>query len=422
MDFRPARRQYSIKQIGNNVMVNEASAPSVAGWNELIDALRDLPARMLAKLPEASRSDPQIQQEIGRLALSALASQTIDALAVDGDHPSFTPSINNYLTIGQPNADTSYRGAQFAAGGVYRLRGRKGTLKMVRIAQSGPAKAAASGEPVLGPQRIDHDLNALQTDAEGYYDVILSVERPAGYTGDWWPLLPTSNRLLVRLVSSDWEHEISPTLSIERLDKPAPRPRPSAAELEAKLRALPHAIGFIAPMFVGHVEQLRQDGYINKLKIFDVSQMGGLASQFYYEGAYDLQADEALIVESTVPEVCLYRSLILTNDIYETTDWYNNHSSLNDAQAPADADGILRIVVSAKDPGVPNWLDTAGYPTGAIQGRWAEYSSTPVPSVKKVPLNEIRTHLPPETPVITPEQREQLIRDRRAALQQRPLW
>ena len=403
-------------------MNNHTSVPQIAGWDELIDALRDLPARMLAKLPEASRNDAQIQQEIARLALSAVASQTIDALASDGDHPAFTPSINNYLTIGQPNADTSYRGAQIGAGGVYRLRGRKGSLKMVRIAQSGPAKPAANGEPVLGPQRIDHDLNALQTDAEGYYDVILSAERPPGHTGDWWPLLPTSNRLLVRLVSSDWANEISPTLSIERLDKPAARPRPSAAELEKKLRALPQTIGFIAPMFVGHVEQLRKDGYINALKIFDVSQMGGLASQFYYEGAYDLQEDEALIVEAKLPDVCLYRSLILTNDIYETTDWYNNHSSLNDAQAAADADGVLRIVVSPKDPGVPNWLDTAGYPTGAIQGRWAEYSSTPVPNVKKVKLQDVRSHLPPETPVITPEQREEGIRNRRAALQQRPLW
>ena len=404
-------------------MESEPNAPNIAGWNELIEALRDLPARMLAKLPEASRNDPQIQQEIGRLALSALASQTIDALAGDGDHPVFTPAINNYLTIGQPNADTSYRGALLTPGGVYRLRGRKGSLKMVRIAQSGPPpKPTADGQPYLGPQRIDHDLNALQTDAEGNYDVILSVERPRNYTGDWWPLLPHCNRLLVRLVSSDWANEIHPTLSIERLDIPATRPRPSAADLEKQLRALPQSIGFIAPMFVNHVEQLRQQGYINKLKIFDVSQMGGLASQFYYEGAYELNDEEALIVEAKVPDVCLYRSLILTNDIYETTDWYNNHSCLNDAQAPADADGILRIVVSHKDPGVPNWLDTAGYRTGAIQGRWAEYSSKPVPNVTKVALSDVRNHLPPETPFITPEQRETLIRDRRAALQQRPLW
>ena len=193
--------------------------------------------------PSPPAATPQIQQEIARLALSALASQTIEALAADGDHPNFTPSLNNYLTICQPNADTSYRSAQIAAGGVYRLRGRKGALKMVRIAQSGPPpKPAADGQPILGPHRIDHDLNALQEDANGNYDVILSVERPSGYTGDWWPLLPNSNRLLVRLVSSDWANEVAPSLSIERLDRPATRLRPSAAALEQKLRALPHSI------------------------------------------------------------------------------------------------------------------------------------------------------------------------------------
>src|SRR3546814_231326 len=117
-----------------------------------------------------------------------------------------------------------------------------------------------------------------------------------------------------------------------------------------------------------HVVQLRKEGYINKLKIFDVvSNLGGLFGQFYYEGAYELGPDEALIVEAEVPTQCGYASLILTNDIYETTDWYNNQASLNNAQWRVDGDGILRVVVSAKDPGVPNWLDTSGDPSGAIQ-------------------------------------------------------
>src|SRR3546814_11303144 len=77
-----------------------------------------------------------------------------------------------------------------------------------------------------------------------------------------------------------------------------------------------------------------------------------------------------LFRSSKVPAKCGYSSLILTNDIYETTDWYNNLSSLNGSQVHIAKDGMLRIVVSAKDPGVPNWLDTAGYPSGAVQGRW----------------------------------------------------
>ena len=45
----------------------------------------------------------------------------------------------------------------------------------------------------LGAPRPVHDLNTLKVDAEGRYDVILSPTRPAGYTGDWWQLNPTTN-------------------------------------------------------------------------------------------------------------------------------------------------------------------------------------------------------------------------------------
>jgi hypothetical protein len=401
-----------------------AAAPSsaVPGWAAFLDGLRDLPDRVLARLPAEQRNDPQVRQEVGRLALSAVAAASIEALTADPDHPVFAPTINNYLTIGQPNADTNYRGAKIAPGGTYRLRGRRGSMNQARIAEMGPRPQQTPGSINLGGPRPVHDINTLKTDPQGRYDVILSPVRPAGYTGDWWPLDPSSKSLMVRMVGSDWGKEIEPTLSIERLDVSATRGRPSAAVLERNLRAIPTYAGFIAPLLVDRPAKLRAAGTINKLQAVDFSQMGGLTGQFYFEGAYDLKDDEALIIETPVPEKCTYHSLILTNDIYETTDWYNNQSTLNGAQAPADKDGILRVVVSAKDPGVPNWLDTSGYPTGVVQGRWMECATQPVPTVRKVALGAVRQLLPRETPTITPQQRDQLVRDRRAALQQRPLW
>jgi hypothetical protein len=394
---------------------------SIAGWGEFIENLRTLPERMLAKLPEHQRGDPQVQQEVGRLALEAMACSALDALGGDADHPAFLSQIGQVVNVGQPNADTIYRLARVSPAGVYRLRGLRGTLRMFDIAQSPPSP----GEPGFKPERgsrVSHNCNALQVDQHGRFDVILSAERPAGHAGDWWKLEPTTNKLLMRMVSSDWGKEQSPTIAIERLNAPANRPRPAAGELEARLRQLPTAISFIGLLFVDHVEVLRRDGYINKLKVFDISKGGGLAGQFYYEGAYELLDDEALIVEATAPARCLYRSLILTNGLYETTDWYNNHSSLNDSQAPVDSDGVLRIVVSSRDPGVPNWLDTAGYRQGLVQGRWAECDSQPIPSVRKVALADLRKHLPPDVPTVSPAERERIVRERRAALQQRPLW
>ena len=396
--------------------------PTVAGWDEFVDSLRTLPSRMLARLPEAQRNDPQVQQEVARLALEALTSQALDALAGDPDHPQFLPQIGQVLNVGQPNADTVYRTARVRPEGVYRLRGVRGSLRMFNVSQAPPSPGEPGFKPEGGP-RPRHEFGELQADKDDRFDVILSAERPEGYTGDWWKLEPTTNKLLVRMVSADWAGERNPTLTIERLDIPAPRSRPAAAELERRLRRLPAAVDFIGLLFVDHVAKLRQEGYVNKLKVFGLSQTSGLLTgQSYYEGAYDLADDEALIVETPAPAKCGYRSLILTNDLYETTDWYNNHSSLNDAQAGVDKDGVLRIVVSAKDPGVANWLDTAGYPTGLIQGRWADCDATPTPTVRKVKLAEVRQLLPADTATVTPEQRDRIVRERRAALQERPLW
>jgi hypothetical protein len=401
----------------------EAGMPAIAGWEDFIAGLEALPAAMLAKLPQEMRSDPQIQQEVGRVILESLTLSAINALGGDGDHPHFLPQLGELMNVGQPNADTIYRMAHITPGGSYRLRGKQGSITMSIIGQVGTAPSDPEGNSDHpGPTRNYLDINSLEADAEGNFDVLLSPKRPKGYKGDWWALHPQTAKLLLRMVSSDWENEQDPTFSIERIDIPAGKSRPSAAELERRLRQLPMATRFMATMFVSHVAVLREQGYVNKMKILDVSQTGGLDGQFYYEGAYDLADDEALIIEAKHPETCTYRSAILTNEVYETTDWYNNHSSLNGSQADIDKDGMLRIVVSEKDPGVPNWLDTAGYPRGMVQGRWTGCSAQPVPSVNKVALKDVRAQLPPDTPVVTPREREAIIRQRRSAFQQRPHW
>lgn len=400
---------------------NAASNTEIPGWPEFVESVRALPARLLAKLPDSLKNDPQIRQEVGRLALEGVASCALATLSADPDHPVFVAAIGQVLNVGQPNCDTIYRSAEISPDGVYRLRGVRGTLRMFNVAQSPPSPGEPGFKPGPAP-RPAHDFNALKVDDKDRFDVIVSRERPVGYTGDWWKLEPTTSKLLLRMVSSDWRGEQSPTVSIERLDIPTSRARVPAAKLESALRLLPAQLNFLTTLLVDHVEQLKREGYVNRLKVFEVHSMGGLIGQFYYEGPYELANDEALIVEATMPKQCQYRSLILTNSIYETIDWTNNHSSLNDAQAPADADGVLRIVVSAKDPGIPNWLDTAGHAQGLIQGRWFGCDTTPIPTVRKVALAEVRKFLPPETPTISPEERERIIRERRMAFLERPLW
>jgi hypothetical protein len=227
---------------------------------------------------------------------------------------------------------------------------------------------------------------------------------------------------MVRTVGCRWGDEQEPRYGIDRLDVPPSKGRHSAEDLSFRLAEIPTIAANCACTFPDHVDKLRQAGYINRLKVFDVSQMVGLSRQHYYEGAYELADDEALVVEAKVPDKVRYWSLILTNDLYETTDWVNNQASLNDTQAHVDRDGWFRAVVSARDPGVPNWLDTSGYPSGAIQGRWFDASSAPMPEVKKLKVNAVRSVLSPETPHVTPAEREAAIRARRIGAQLRAIW
>jgi hypothetical protein len=402
-----------------NILGPVPTAPAFADWEAFSQGVKDMWPRMYERVAPRLRDDPQARQEVGRLMLAAIIQQATDAIASDGDHPVFLPHIGLVLNLAQPNADTVYRSARITPGGVYRLRGTIGSLPIFKMAILGLTPAQTGG----GINAMGYeDFAKLNKDASGRFDVILSETRPAGYSGDWWRLNPQASFLMIRQVSADWTTERDPTISIERTDIAVERPRPAAADLAQRLRDVPRRAFNIASFLVDHVEGLRNDGYINKLRVFDVSNGSALVGQFYYEGAYELKPDEALVIESKMPAKCGYSSLILTNDIYETTDWYNNLSSLNGSQVNVDKDGMLRIVVSAKDPGVPNWLDTAGYPSGAVQGRWTDCDSQPVPTVRKVAVSQVRRLLPPDTPTVTREQRERQIRDRRALLLQRPLW
>jgi hypothetical protein len=391
----------------------------IPGWEQWTGKLSHLDEHLLAQLPERLRNDPQIRQDAGRLLIGAVAAQSIAVLGADQDHPVFLPSLNFYLQVGQPNADTTYRSAAIDGKGSYRLRGEIGSVRIFRVGLFGPAP---NNSWFSLPVPTYYDFKTLHLDAQGHFDVLLSAERPADYTGDWWKLEAKTQQLLLRQVASNWATELDPRITIERIDKPVQRPRPSAGELQKRLETLGDQIEHSALLLVNHVETLRKQGFVNKLTVFDVSHMGGLVGQSYYEGAYEIKPDEALILEAKVPQGCTYWSIILTNDLFETTDWYNNQSSLNDSQARVDADGVVRYVVSAKDPGVPNWLDTSGYRSGAIQGRWAECSSNPIPTVRKVDFSQIRASLPSDTPTVTPQDREKNIRERRSQLQQRSLW
>jgi Protein of unknown function (DUF1214) len=388
-------------------------------WEELIEGLRPLGDAMRARVPERLRGDPQIMAESMRLLLSGLARASSDALVGDRRHPIFVPELNIAQNIFQPNADTIYKSCLIERGGSYLLKGDRGTARMMIMAQMGPdTLRTGKHHPVLDQGNFD----ALQIDNEGNFEVVISPERPGDYKGDWWPLNGSCEKFMIRIVSCDWGVEREPRFGIARLDVDKAKGRPSVDALHHAFEEMPSIAAVCALAFPTHVQELRDQGFLNALKVFDVSQMSGLQGQSYYEGAYELADDEALITEVKIPESYKYWSIILTNELYETTDWYNNQSSLNDTQGIVDSDGIFRTVISTRDPGVHNWLDTAGYESGAVQGRWFGATATPNPNMRKVKLVDVMGQLPTGTKRVTLGERAVALRNRRIAAQKRVIW
>ena len=103
---------------------------------------------------------------------------------------------------------------------------------------------------------------------------------------------------------------------------------------------------------------------------------------------------------------------------YTSLDYADHQTSLNGHQAQVDPDGMIRLVVSEKDPGVANWIERLGHDRGYLQFRWQrlsrELTKEDGPTMVVTTLNDLADHLPfLSENKVTPEQ----WRDRIAAHQ-----
>jgi hypothetical protein len=106
----------------------------------------------------------------------------------------------------------------------------------------------------------------------------------------------------------------------------------------------------------------------------------------YAMGAFALADDEALVIEGTSPP-CVFWNLCLWNPFLQTFDYRYEQTTINGAQCTYEPDGSWRIVVASRDPGVPNWLSTAGHRSGVLWFRWFLPEADPdQPTTKVVQL------------------------------------
>ncbi|MEE4661099.1 MAG: hypothetical protein V2J89_11570, partial [Halieaceae bacterium] len=297
------------------------------------------------------------------------------------------------------------------------------------------------------------DSSAIELGPEGSFELVLGPDRPAGYSGhfictqkppregDVDGAMRYAAYISGRQLFYDWEHEEPVALTIMPLDGEGQHPAAlSAADAAQRLRRMGDIVHNQMRFWLefydvvlnchGTHENVNNSPYFMPVNAYNTPNAassdtgGGMSTNIYAGGLFDLAEDEALYVEARFSGEPVYTSFHLGNLWGESPDYANHQSSLNGFQMYMGEDGVQRWVVAHRDPGVQNWLDTTGLSKGYLSHRWA-YSELPPkeqwPTItaEKIGFDEIRSRFPADQPMLTPEQRRAAIAIRQRHVQKR---
>ena len=387
-------------------------------WQDYVDLLK--PAAQLFE-KSGARHDEALRAQLWRQFVMNLSQGYFLDFQSTPDHPEFAP-FENSMFLAQPNPDGVYYYAPVVGAGTYRISGERGTAPVVGFALG---NRIIGMDPLPGKGLGNFDIDDLEMDAEGRFEVLFSGHKPEGYSGNWLPLPADADFILVRQFSYDWGNEQDIRIAIERLDTPALKPKTTPEQTDRKLRHLMGGyVQNLSGIAIGAVERTAKDGFINRFRLNSYQELGNGEDwpQAYFECVFELDDDEALLLETDLPESRPYWNVQVIDTLWNQVDFVYRQSSLNGHQAKIDQDGKFRAILSHQDPGIHNWLDTGGNNRGMMIGRWYRCSSQPTPTLTKIKLSEAESHLFERTKRCTPDERVESLRHRLIGAQMRRKW
>ncbi|HEU4360830.1 MAG TPA: hypothetical protein VFR27_04895 [Mycobacterium sp.] len=375
----------------------------VQAWTHLLDRLAAA-GKLVEDSPLARN---RCDLAAGLRHLLVLAATGIDeALRFDSDPvlDVTRTSTDDVLTWGMECPDAIYTRAVMRGGETYRLFGNRGTARYVGLQTMNGIAATAN---VL--------VDEIDMDSEGNFEVLLSADERQG---NWMRIDGDRPTLVVRHFFYDWDTEVSSSLRIERIGAGAEHGQPAIdpdVAVSRQLMALGDFVHANLKFFHAWGSTPPANGFLAPMNL---AAMGAAAENRPVIGRWELQPDEALVLEVEPPSG-VYWSYSLGNPWWETIHYGRHQSSLNAHQAVVDSDGLVRAVVCARDPGVANWLDTAGYSNGALILRCVRTDTAPVPATRVVKFDDIASALPGDTKMVTAQDRAVTVAARRRAVHQR---
>lgn len=352
-------------------------------WDELGAALSEA-GKIVADIDDLD----EIEIAEGYRYVTRMLRQALEG-AVEG-----SPASAPLLRLGRPetikgpgfdNPDQIAGGAALEPGSDYIVRGTRGTVTYLSLGtyygrDYGQTSRSGRGGALSGDQ--------LEYGPDGTFEINVSATPKPG---NWLFMDPDTHVLIVRQLMLDRFNEIPAQLTIERVGGAVTPPQLSRDGIERRLRGA-------AKSMVGSIQRFAEWSreFIemkNEMKLMDPARMAAVHGDpmyTYFVGGFALEPDQALIVEVRPPE-CIYWSLTAYNYWLETFDHRFHNVAVNKANAVAGDDGTVRVILSGRDPGLPNWIDTAGHRRGALMLRYANAKEQPMPTCRVVSLDELES-------------------------------
>jgi len=345
--------------------------------HELLEVLGSLESRFMEG--ERALDDPQSVLEGYKWMFSILQVALDTQVWADAANPRFVEIVGPYKKWGGDNSDAYYVFAPLDPARTYRVRGTRGDAVYFSLTVYGGPRDGRYSERIVGTAN-DRTIDVA---ADGSFELVLGPERPEGWAGAFVRLdddavcAVTRDYLVdpVRGRRVDWH--------IESLDPPD-RFREDDADLARRFRAAATWLreqSSMVPLALGPPNQI-DEPYPVPTQTF-----GWAAGDAAYAmGSFALDDGQALVVRGRSP-ACVFWNVCLWNPFLHTYNYDYERVTINGSQVAYEPDGSWEIVIAGRDPGRPNWVSTAGHPTGRIWFRWFLPESTPErPSVEVIDL------------------------------------
>ncbi len=350
----------------------------VEAWSEVLDYL-DVAGH---EISQRVSGDPAAEAEGCRFLSRLFASMRLFLLEQDPQHPDFVPVMTPTRKFFADNPDTLYHRSPVREDLVYRVTGNVGRCTYLSFC------VYAVGEKGT---RIVSDLpdGELKTNADGDFEIVLSAEEPKVSASNWMKLEPGVRSLVTRQYYLDRARETPARYEIACVGSrgSAPTAPPAGQQFRMLRDTLERAVK--ATLRAGDAWSAKPN------TISFASDAQGVADLFptpdnqYTGGWFRLDPEEALVLTIEPPD-CRYWNVHLLTRWLESLDGRRACVSFNKSQTVLQKDGTARFIIAARDPGLPNWLDTGGRAEGCFAFRWLQAETTPpTPRCERVLLREL---------------------------------